>query len=392
MKYTSLLVLIVMLAAGCASESTSPAATPASAADAPASPAAKIFQTKDYQIRVVTLAEGLAYPYSLTFLPDGTILIPQLNGQLRVFRNGSLAAETISGIPEVHYVPGRGGLMDITLHPKFAENHWVYFTYDKPGERGATPTVARGTLNGNQLTEVTDILVADAWAMADGHLGAYIRFTPDGMLYMSTAEREEPARSQKMSDDAGKILRIRDDGTVPKDNPFAGREGHSPRIFNYGHRDVHAMTVHPKTGDLWTAEHGDEVNIERAGINYGWPYISVNGQDNVPAPKGIKLSPPYLAWKPGINVSGMMFYTGDMFPTWKGNLFIGGLAGRQVQRIAFTQDPPDTNPPASGEIREPLFDIGARVRDVKEGRDGFIYFVTDEEAGRLFRIEPAQHQ
>ena len=207
---------------------------------------------------------------------------------------------------------------------------------------------------------------------------------------MSTADREEPMRSQKMSDDAGKVLRIRDDGTVPNDNPFVGRAGHSPRIFNYGHRDVHAMTVHPATGDLWTAEHGDEVNIERAGVNYGWPYISLNGRDNVPAPKGIKLSPPYLAWNPPINVSGMSFYMGDVFPKWKGNLLIGGLAGQQVQRVAFTQNPPDTNPPASGETREPLFDTGARVRDVKEGPDGLIYYVTDEEAGKLVRIEPAQ--
>ncbi len=384
-------LLIVTLASGCArTESANPEKTPDAAATAPAQ-VFQTFQTADYPIRVVNLTQGLAYPYSLTFLPDGTLLVAQLNGQLRVVRNGALTSETISGTPEVHYVPGRGGLMDITLHPKFAENHWIYFTYDKPGERGATPTVGRGTLEGNQLTNVTDILVADAWGKADGHLGSYIRFTPDGMLYMSTGEREEPERSQKMSDDAGKVLRVRDDGSAPNDNPFAGRAGHSARIFTYGHRDIHAMTVHPGTGDLWTAEHGDEVNIERAGTNYGWPYVSVNpGKDNIPAPKGIKLSPPYMAWKPGINVSGMMFYTGNVFSKWKGNLFIGGLAGKQVQRIAFTQDPPDTNPPASKETREPLFDIGARVRDVKEGPEGLIYFITDEEVGRLFRIEPAQ--
>lgn len=391
MKYVSSLVLIVALAAGCAgTETANPEKAPDAAASAPALPS-QMFQTADYAIRVVTLSQDLSYPYSFTFLPDGTMLIAQLNGQLRVFRNGTLEPEAISGIPEVHYVPGRGGLLDITLHPKFAENHWIYFSYDKPGELGATPAVGRGTLNGNQLTDVTDILVPDAWGKADGHLGSYIRFTPDGMLYLSTGEREEPERSQKMSDDAGKVLRVHDDGSVPKDNPFAGRAGHSARIFNYGHRDVHAMTVHPTTGDLWTAEHGDEVNIERAGINYGWPYVSVNpGQDNIPAPKGIKLSPPYLSWKPAINVSGMMFYTGDVFSKWKGNLFIGGLAGKQVQRVAFTQNPPDTNPPASMETREPLFDIGTRVRDVKEGPDGLIYFVTDEEKARLFRIELAQ--
>jgi glucose/arabinose dehydrogenase len=352
--------------------------------------APKVFQTKDYQIRVVTLTENLSYPYSFVFLPDGSMLIAQLNGQLRLFRNGKLDPEPITGIPKVHYVPGRGGLMDLALHPKFAQNHWVYFTYDKEGEKGATPALGRATLNGNKLTEVKDIVVPDAWGHEDGHLGAYIRFTPDGLLYMSTAEREEPDRSQLMSDDAGKVLRLRDDGSVPPDNPFVGKAGHSPRIFTYGHRDVHAMTVHPKTGDVWTAEHGDEVNIERAGINYGWPYVSVNGQNNKPAPAGVKLTPPYLAWRPAINVSGMFFYTGNAFPKWKGNLFIGGLAGRQVQRVAFTQDPPNTTPPATGETREPLFDIGTRVRDTKEGPDGLIYFVTDEATAKLFRVEPAK--
>jgi len=357
----------------------------------PQAGAAKTFQTKDYPIRVTTVAEGLSYPYSLTFLPDGGILIAQLNGQLRVVRNGKLAAEPITGVPKVHYIPGRGGLMDLALHPKFAQNHWVYFTYDKPGEKGATPAVARGTLNGNQLTEVKDIVVPEAWGKENGHLGSYIRFTPDGLLYMSTGEREEPDRSQKLSDDAGKILRLRDDGTVPKDNPYVGKAGHSDRIFTYGHRDIHAMTVHPKTGDLWTAEHGDEVNIERASTNYGWPYVSVGGQDNKPAPAGVKLSPPYLAWKnPTIQVSGMFFYTGNAFPKWKNNLFIGGLAAKGVERVAFAQDPPNTTPPAANEARELLFDIGRRVRDVKEGPDGMIYFITDEEQAQLFRIEPAK--
>jgi aldose sugar dehydrogenase len=377
-------VLLVAVSAGYALQA--PAAP-----KGPDATGGKVVQTKDYQIRVATLAEGLSYPYSFVFLPDGSMLIAQLNGQLRMFRNGKLVPEPITGVPKVHYVPGRGGLMDLALHPKFAQNRWVYFTYDKEGPKGATPAVGRGTLNGNQLTEVKDIVVPDAWGHEDGHLGAYIRFTPDGLLYMSTAEREEPDRSQLMTDDAGKVLRLRDDGSVPPDNPYVGKAGHSPRIFTYGHRDVHAMTVHPKTGDVWTAEHGDEVNIERATTNYGWPYIAMSGPNkDKPAPTGVKLSPPYLGWRPGINVSGMFFYTGNVFPKWKGNLFIGGLAGQQVQRIAFAQDPPNTTPPATGETREPLFNIGARVRDTKEGPDGLIYFVTDEEKARLFRIEPVK--
>jgi aldose sugar dehydrogenase len=380
MKYAVFSVALIILLAAITFQAAEPQAG-----------AGKVFQTKDYKIQITTVAEGLSYPYSLEFLPDGSILIPQLNGQLRVVRNGKLAPEAISGTPKVHYVPGRGGLMDITLHPRFAQNRWVYFTYDKPGEKGATPAVARGTLNGNQLTEVIDIVVAEAWGKENGHLGAYLRFTPDGLLYFSTGEREEPDRSQNMADDAGKVLRLRDDGTAPKNNPFVGKAGHSERIFTYGHRDIHAMTVHPKTGDLWTAEHGDEVNIERAGINYGWPYVSVNGQNNKPAPAGVKLSPPYLAWKsPTIQVSGMFFYTGDVFSKWKNNLFIGGLGAGGIERVAFAQDPPNTTPPASNEVRELIFNIGRRVRDAKQGPDGMIYFVTDEEKAGLFRIEPSK--
>ena len=187
------------------------------------------------------------------------------------------------------------------------------------------------------------------------------------MLYFSTAERNEPMRAQDTTDHAGKLLRLYDDGTVPPDNPFVGREGYRDEIYAYGHRDIHGMTVHPETGEVWTNEHGDEINIARPGVNLGWPYVSVQGAGEMPAPEGVELTPPYMSWNPAINVSGMFFYTGDTFPEWKGDLFVSGLAGQQVQRITFAADPPDTSGPASGEIREPLFDIGTRVRDAREG-------------------------
>jgi glucose/arabinose dehydrogenase len=378
-------VLVFVLAAGCASDGVTSSSAPDEVADSDV----RLFETEDYSIRVVTLAEDLTYPYGLAFLPDGTMLLTELEGRLRYVRNGMLESEPIAGLPEVYYVPGRGGLMDVILHPDYEENHWIYFTYDKAGELGATPAVARGTLDGNQLTDVTDIFVADAWAMADGHLSSYIRFTPDGMLYFSTAERNEPMRAQDTTDHAGKLLRLHDDGTVPADNPFVGRDGYRDEIFAYGHRDIHGMTVHPVTGEVWTNEHGDEINIARPGLNHGWPYTSTSGPGETPVPDDVDLTPPYMFWNPGINVSGMFFYTGDVFPEWKGDLFVSGLAGQQVQRITFTEDPPDTSAPASGEIREPLFDIGARVRDAREGTDGLIYFITDEAEGRLMRIEPA---
>jgi glucose/arabinose dehydrogenase len=379
--------LSTLLAVGCTTEIASSDSAPVAEIDSEA----LIFATEDYAIRVVTLVEGLTYPYSMTFLPDGAMLLTELEGRMRIVRDGVLDPEPVSGVPEVYYVPGRGGLMDVILHPGFEENHWVYFTYDQAGDLGATPAVARGELNGNELTNVEDIFVADAWGREDGHLSSYIRFAPDGMLYFSTAEREEPLRAQNMSDHAGKLLRLNEDGSTPAGNPFVGQEGIRPEIFAYGHRDIHGMTVHPESGEVWTNEHGDEVNIARAGLNYGWPYVSVSStQQTEPAPPGVELTPPYLSWNPGISVSGMTFYTGDVFPEWKGDLFISGLGGQQVQRISFPTDPPDTTAPASGETREPLFDIGTRVRDVREGPDGLFYFVTDESEGRLMRIERAE--
>jgi glucose/arabinose dehydrogenase len=384
----AVVLLVATLAAGCASES----ATSERTAEPVVGSDARSFETELYPIRVVTLAEGLVFPYSMTFLPDGSMLLTELEGRMRLVRNGVLQPDPIPGTPEVYYVPSRGGLMDVILHPDFAENHWVYFTYDKSGERGATPAVARGTLEGNQLNDVIDIFVSDAWGTANGHLSSYIRFTPDGMLFMSTAERNEPIRSQDTTDHAGKLLRLHDDGSVPADNPFVGREGFRPEIYAYGHRDIHGMTVHPDTGEVWTNEHGDEVNIARPGLNYGWPYVAVRQTGEiVPAPEGLDLTAPYLTLDTRIvQVSGMTFYTGNVFPEWRGDLFISGLAGEQIHRVSFAEDPPDTSAPAWGKTREILFPLGAQVRDVREGPDGLLYFVTNEENGRLMRIEPAE--
>ena len=386
-------LLVVGTLAGCAAACASESATSESITAEPVvSSDAQSFETELYPIRVVTLAEGLTFPYSMTFLPDGSMLVTELEGRMRLVRNSVLQPEPILGTPEVYYVPGRGGLMDVILHPDFVKNHWVYFTYDKPGERGATPAVARGTLDGNRLNNVVDIFVSDAWGSSNGHLSSYIRFTPDGRLFMSTAERNEPIRSQDTTDHAGKLLRLNDDGSVPADNPFVSQEGFRSEIYAYGHRDIHGMTVHPETGEVWTNEHGDEVNIARPGFNYGWPYVAVRESSEItPAPQGLDLTPPYLTLDTGIvQVSGMTFYTGRVFPEWRGDLFISGLNGEQVHRVSFEQDPPDTSAPASGETRESLFALGAEVRDVREGPDGLLYLVTNEENGRLMRIEPAE--
>jgi aldose sugar dehydrogenase len=386
MKYAFVAVFMFALA-GCATETASPEnAAEAAPTDAAAG---RVFETKDYRIRVVPVAEGLTFPYTMTFLPDGGILVAELPGRLRLVRDGKLVPEPIGGIPQVHYAPGRGGFMDLALHPKFAENRMVYFTYDKPGEKGAAPAIGRGVFDGKQLTNVTDIFVADAWDKRPGHLSAYAAFTPDGLIYFTVTDRNTPERAQVMSDHAGKVLRLRDDGSVPPDNPFVGRNGVRPEIYSAGFRDVHGLTVHPTTGEVWTNEHGDEINVMRPGANYGYPYVAVNQEEPKPIPAGIKITEPFLTWNPAINISGMLFYNGNLFSNWKGNLFVGGLETEQVQRIAFAQNPPDTTKPAANEVRETLFDFDARVREVREGPDGRIYFVTDMENGGLYAIEPA---
>ncbi|PYS53827.1 MAG: hypothetical protein DMG13_10910 [Acidobacteria bacterium] len=369
------------------------------AQESAAQPGAKVFDTMDYRIRVSTVAQGMSYPFALAFLPDGSMLVTQLNGQVRMIRDGRLLPDPVGRILEVYVresvAAGAAGLMDIALHPKFAENRLVYLTYNKPGERGATMALARGRFDGSQLTDVTDLFVADAWEKMDGNLTSRIAFATDGTLYMTVSYHNENKYSQDLNSHGGKVLRLRDDGTAPPDNPFAGRPGHRPEIFTYGHRGMHGIAIHPVTGDVWIAEHGDEVNILKAGANYGWPFFGVmgagGGTPTPPAPRGLQVMDPYISWNPALNISGMMFYTGNRFPKWKGNLLVGGLSTQQVHRVAFTRDRPDLSAPLFTQIREALLtQIGGRVRDLRQGPDGLIYFVTyDERSGSVMRIEPA---
>ena len=374
---------VFVIAAGCASESVAPASPEA----APADPGVPSFKTADYGIRLTTVAGGLTYPYCFVFLPDGSILLTEMGGSLRLIRDGVLAPEPIAGIPAVHSNPPSHGLMDIILHPNYAQNKWVYFTYNKPGEKGSTQAVARGVFDGTKLTEVKDIFVADAWAKTNGRQNSRIVFGRDGMLYMTASVGGDILRAQNMNDHAGKVLRIRDDGTVPPDNPYVGRSGHRPEIFTNGHGNIHGLAIHPVTGDLWGMEHGDEANILRAGGNYGWPF-SQQGQgtsvERLPMPPNLKLTDAVLSWNPQRRVSGIAFYTGDTFPNWKNNMFLGTLNEQEVHRVVLGPDNKEG-------LHEDLFtQTGLQVRDVREGPDGRIYFTSFEEAGpgRLLRIEP----
>lgn len=355
-----------------------------------------VFDTAEqHKIQVTVVSKGLVHPWSLVFLPDGSMLVTERPGRIRVIRDGVLDPKPLSGLPQPR-TKGNGGLMDIALHPKFAENHLVYFTYDKPvdNDKGA-PTVARGRLEGGALTDVRDILFTDAYE-GTGGLSARIAFGRDGMLYMATGGNvgwvaQEPGSLR------GKILRIRDDGSVPPDNPFVGRTGYRPEIYTLGHRNSLGLIVHPVTGVLWNNENGpnggDEINIILPGRNYGWPVVSF-GRDYAgprisenPTREGMES--PIVVWIPSIAVAGMTVYTGDRFPAWKGNVFVGSMRTGEIpgtghlERIVFNARTEEMR-------RESLLgELHQRIREVRQGPDGYLYLLTDEDDGALLRVEPA---
>ena len=346
------------------------------------------------KIRVSVVVRGLAHPWSLAFLPDGSMLVTERPGRLRVIRDGRLDPTPIAGVPTVR-TDGNGGLMDVALHPRFAENRLVYLTYTKPVEntRG-TPSLARGRLDGATLTEVRDLVVPEAYDGNSG-LNGRVVFGKDGMIYMSTGGNIRDI-AQNPASLRGKILRLRDDGSVPDDNPFAGRPGYRPEIFTIGHRNTLALIIHPDTGVIWNNENGpnggDEINIIRPGANYGWPLVSF-GRD-YPGPRVSEhptregMESPLVSWIPSIAVAGMAVYTGDRFPHWKGNVFVGAMrmglipGTGHLQRIVFNANTEEMR-------RESLLtELRQRIREVRQGPDGLLYLLTDEDDGALLRIEP----
>ena len=354
------------------------------------------FDTAEKQkIRVSVVTKGLSHPWSIAFLPDGNMLVTERPGRLRMVRNGVLDPAPIAGVPRVR-TDGNGGLMDVALHPGFAQNRLVYLTYTKPVENGkGTPTLARGRLEGGALVDVRDLVVPDAFDGNSG-LNGRVVFGRDGMVYMSTGGNVAKV-AQDPASLRGKILRLRDDGSVPPDNPFAGRAGYRPEIFSLGHRNTLALIVHPETGAVWNNENGpnggDEINIILPGRNYGWPLVSF-GRD-YPGPRVSDhptregMESPLVVWIPSIAASGMAVYTGDRFPRWKGNVFVGGMRTGEIpgtghlERIVFNE--------RTEEMRREslLVELRQRIREVRQGPDGLLYLLTDEDDGALLRIEPA---
>lgn len=348
---------------------------------------------------VVTVAEGLVSPWSLEFLPGGKMLVTEKGGQLRLVSPDGTLSAPVTGLPPVDS-RGQGGLLDVALDPNYATNQLIYWSFSEPHEDGTNNTaVARGRLMDGATPSVQNVQVIYKQAPSmnsRGHFGSRLAFGRDGTLFITQGDRQaEAGRNlvQDLSTLIGKIVRINPDGSIPKDNPFVGKEGVRPEIWSYGHRNSQAAAIHPQTGDLWEVEHGtrggDELNIARKGLNYGWPDVAYGieyrGQpirEGVTAKAGTEQATYY--WDPVIAPSGMMFYTGDLFPAWKGSLFIGGLASTNLVRLDLKGDR------VVGEERllRDLPPQAERIRDVKQGPDGAVYVVTDNAKGRVLKLVP----
>ncbi len=342
----------------------------------------------DGQFRVVTLAEGLEHPWGMAFLPDGRILITERPGRLRLYADGRLHPEPIAGVPPIA-AHGQGGLLDVAPHPDFAANGLVYLSFAMRDADGVGTSVGRARLEGHRLVDGRRLFDLVPRSNARQHFGSRLVFDREGLLYITLGDRGERDRAQDLGDHAGSVIRITDDGLVPPDNPFFDRDGARPEIFSYGHRNLQGAALHPETGELWTHEHGpqggDELNVVRAGRNYGWPVITygkeyVTGFD-IGTTHSEGMEQPLHYWVPSIAPSGMAFYTGDRFPQWRGNLFVGSLKFRLLVRLEL-----------DGEkvVREErlLQDVLGRIRDVRTGPDGYLYLLTDASDGKLVRLEP----
>jgi glucose/arabinose dehydrogenase len=385
-------------------------------AKGPGGPGPFFFDTGTGQrIKVTQVADGLVHPFGMAFPDARTILVTERSGRLRIIRDGKLlpkpaweAPEPPAGSPPSNNAPDL--LHFVEIHPAFAQNRLVYLSYPKYGPRGNTIAVGRGTLMGDALTDFREIIVSDAWESYGANPGRML-FMRDGTLLVTVGDRDryccdgsentsQRMKAQTLDNDYGKILRVRDDGSIPPDNPFVGRAGALPQIYSYGHRNAYGLAYNPETGELWESEigplGGDEINILRAGHNYGWPLVST-GRNYTGTPVSDRpwtregMDDPRMFWNPVISPSGLIFYTGERFKGWKGSAFLGALNGKALWRVSLN------NPkPQQVEQREVLLaSLDVRVRDVQQGLDGNLYIATELQStgvnpdGTVMRIEPA---
>ena len=372
-------------------------------------PDSKTFETEQHKVQAVTLVKGLKNPWAVAFLPDGRMLVTERVGTMRVVDNGKLVAAAIEGIPKATEF-GQGGLMDVVLHPKYADNGWIYWTYNAVDGGLHGTEVARGKLGGSKdkpvMTDVQVLFKMSPKSDRGFHFGSRIVFDRDGFMFVAFGDRgDSPAkgasqRAQQLNDHAGKTIRLFDDGRVPTDNPFAKNKDAKPEIYTLGNRNIQGAALNPKTNKVWTHEHGpqggDEINILAPGTNYGWPVVTFGANYGVGTKIGegtekAGMAAPHVQWTPSIAVSGMAFVGSDgnggarasNFPKWQGNVLVGALAGQMLVRLTLDGDK------VVAQERMLVRGLG-RIRDVRQGPDGNIYVVTDSSDGELIRIEPAK--
>lgn len=346
-----------------------------------------IVESEELNFQVQTVVQGLDIPWGMTFMPDGSVLITERGGSLRKVVNGELQDEPISGVPDV-YAENQGGLLDVTLHPEYEENGWIYISYSKPGGEGAHTAIMRAKLDGNSLVEAEELFVGEPYLDSGRHFGSRIVFDPDGYMFFSVGDRGFMDTAQDINSSNGKVYRLHDDGSIPDDNPYVGRDG-KDEAYNYGHRNIQGMDVHPETGIVWTHEHGprggDEINIEKPGANYGWPEISygINYDGTVLTEETEKegMEQPVTYYDPSIAPSGMTFVTGDLYPGWNGNIMVGALRFQLLSRVVLDGD--------EFVKEERLLEGIGRIRDVVQAPDGYIYF-SNESEGTIQRIIPVE--
>jgi len=357
-------------------------------ASAAAGAFAQTHSSEQHQFRVTTLVAGLEHPWGLAFLPNGDLLITERPGRLRLVRDGVLESAPVAGAPKAA-ASGQGGLLDVALHPRFAENRLVYLSYAGRGAGGLGTEVARARFVDRRLVDLETIYAVEPKSGGGRHFGSRLAFGRDGLLYVTAGERGSRDRAQDLGDPAGAVLRLTEDGAPAPGNPFVGRKDARPEIFTYGHRNPQGLAMHPETGEIWAVEHGprggDELNLIAAGTNYGWPVIT-HGRSYAGFKIGEGNAKPGMAqpqryWVPSISPSGLAFYTGEAFPEWRGNLFLGALSGQALVRLELD---------GAKVVHEErlLEELDERIRDVRQGPDGRLYLLTDSSRGALLRLDP----
>jgi glucose/arabinose dehydrogenase len=346
--------------------------------------------SRENVVRVETVASGLNHPWGFAFLPDGRIIVTERPGNVRLIGRDGRVSQPLAGAPAVR-AGGQGGMLDVALDPAFAQNRTIYLSFSEPGDGGTSGTsVARARLGDTSLEDVRVIYRQEPKVSSGGHFGSRIVFGRDGTMFVTQGDRfNYRERAQDLSAGMGKVVRINTDGSIPKDNPFVGRSGVRPEIWSYGHRNQQAATLHPETGQLWTVEHGaaggDELNHPEAGKNYGWPVITYgrdyNGRRIGEGAVKEGMEQPVYYWDPVIAPSGMIVYTGDKYPGWRGSFLIGSMQPGALVRLTIT----------NGVVNEERYlgDLRERIRDVQQGPDGYVYLITDSSDGRVLRVLPA---